>query len=100
MSNLQYQYFTAVHFIRCSSCGMQSVETLFSICICLYDISVPSNHHREKLSEEELHPKQKSCESTESELVLEWEVLEAEDSETENEPSGLVQAIVGVFHRG
>ncbi|XP_067117630.1 uncharacterized protein ehbp1l1a isoform X3 [Osmerus mordax] len=64
------------------------------------DKGVPSNHHREKLSEEEFHPKQKSWESTESELVLEWEVLEAEDSETEKEPSGLVQAIVGVFHRG
>ncbi|XP_046904825.1 uncharacterized protein ehbp1l1a isoform X4 [Hypomesus transpacificus] len=68
------------------------------------DKGIPSNHHREKLSEEEFHPKQKSWESTESELVLEWEVLEAEDSEkdseTEKEPSGLVQAIVGVFHRG
>lgn len=39
---------------------------------------------------------------SESGLVLDWEVLEAEDSSVEKEEgsSGLVKTIVGVFHKG
>lgn len=38
---------------------------------------------------------------SESGLVLDWEVLEAEDAVgKEEDPPGLVQTIVGVFHKG
>ncbi|XP_029615724.1 uncharacterized protein LOC115198142 isoform X5 [Salmo trutta] len=56
----------------------------------------------EKIPSEESEEIQKSSAVLEPELVLGWEVLEAEGSvaEKQQEASGLVQTIVGVFSRG
>ncbi|XP_039514253.1 uncharacterized protein ehbp1l1a isoform X2 [Pimephales promelas] len=64
-------------------------------------------NHQEKSLLEEQHVGEQSTkthdttEPGETALMLGWEVLEADDTSTEKEePSGLVQSIVDVFHRG
>ncbi|XP_077083927.1 uncharacterized protein ehbp1l1a isoform X14 [Siphateles boraxobius] len=65
-------------------------------------------NHQEKFLLEEQHVGEQSTSKThdtaepgETALMLGWEVLEADDTSTEEEESsGLVQSIVDVFHRG
>lgn len=70
-----------------------------------------SNSEIEKIAAEENQTVKNPLESSEPARVLGWEVLEAEGtitekqtessmSEKEEDTSGLVQAIVGVFHKG
>ncbi|XP_067301384.1 uncharacterized protein ehbp1l1a isoform X12 [Pseudorasbora parva] len=66
--------------------------------------------HQERFLLEEQHVEEKSTSKThdttvsepgETAIMLGWEVLEAEDTSTEEEESsGLVKSIVDVFHRG
>ncbi|XP_024229597.1 EH domain-binding protein 1-like protein 1 isoform X4 [Oncorhynchus tshawytscha] len=66
---------------------------------CVLDKGVLDSPQIEKIPSEEI---QKSSAVLEPELVLGWEVLEAEGSvaEKQQEASGLVQTIFGVFSRG
>lgn len=83
-----------------SVCSMDSVGMFFSMFTS--HVSVLDSPQIEKIPSEESEEIQKSSAVLEPELVLGWEVLEAEGSvaEKQQEASGLVQTIVGVFSRG
>ena len=80
-----------------SVCGMDSVGMFFSMFTS--HVSVLSSPQIEKSTPEEI-PKPSAV--SEPELVLGWEVLEADGSVAEKpeEASGLLQNIVDVFSRG
>nr|XP_046184115.1 EH domain-binding protein 1-like protein 1 isoform X4 [Oncorhynchus gorbuscha] len=69
---------------------------------CVLDKGVLYSPQIEKIPSDESEEIQKSSAVLEPELVLGWEVLEAEGSvaEKQQEASGLVQTIFGVFSRG
>ncbi|XP_047671578.1 uncharacterized protein ehbp1l1a isoform X3 [Tachysurus fulvidraco] len=54
-------------------------------------------HENQTLEE---HTVDNTTDYSEIDITSGWEVLEAEDSFTEKEASGLVETIVGVFHKG